>query len=63
LHTGQPWEELLSQSLRELKSGTAARVEPEESVRDAMLRLGLLGCIKDAPADLSTNPAYLGCDR
>jgi len=59
LHTGRPWEQVLSQALREFKSGTVGHAPAGESVRDAMLRLGLLGCIKDAPADLSTNPAYL----
>jgi hypothetical protein len=28
-------------------------------VQTALVRLGLLGCIADAPADLSTNPQHM----
>jgi hypothetical protein len=30
-----------------------------ETVYDIMLRAGLIGCIKDGPPDLSTNPKYM----
>jgi predicted transcriptional regulator len=57
--TGQPWEALLAQALRDLELPKSPPEEQPESVRDALVRLGLLGCVHDAPADLSTNPAYL----
>jgi hypothetical protein len=31
----------------------------EESAYDAFKRAGLIGCIKDGPSDLSTNPKYM----
>jgi hypothetical protein len=33
--------------------------KPKETVYDKMVRLGLLGCVDDAPPDLRTNPAYM----
>jgi predicted transcriptional regulator len=57
--TGQPWEALLGEALRRLEHSTEMRPERSESVRDAMLRVGLLGCVDDAPPDLSMNAAYL----
>lgn len=33
--------------------------QPGESVFDRLQRAGLIGCIKDAPPDLSTNPKYM----
>lgn len=30
----------------------------EESAYEAALRLGIIGCIKNAPSDLSTNPKH-----
>lgn len=39
---------------------TSSQIEsPQETGLDMAKRLGILGCIKDAPADLSTNPKYL----
>jgi hypothetical protein len=40
---------------------TEARAEhlKEESAYDAFRRAGLIGCIKDGPSDLSTNPKYM----
>jgi hypothetical protein len=32
---------------------------PRLNCHDLAERLGILGCIKDAPADLSTNPEYM----
>lgn len=48
-------EALDSLERQSLSPGTRAG----ESVHDALVRAGLLGCITDAPADLSTNPVYL----
>ncbi len=58
--SGKPWQAVLTEALASYerlpheKNG-----EREESVHAAMQRLGLLGCVDDAPADLSTNPAYM----
>ncbi len=32
---------------------------PPESAYDAFLRLGIIGCVKGAPRDLSTNRRYM----
>jgi hypothetical protein len=58
--TGKPWEEVFGEALAlfEIQTKTA-NGEPQETVHAAMVRLGLLGCIKDAPSDLSTNPEYM----
>ncbi len=37
---------------------TKSTTEPE-SFYDAAARLGFLGCIKNMPSDLSTNPNYM----
>jgi hypothetical protein len=62
--TGQPWDQLLWEAIR---LGPPQRpVAPEEggSFYDSMR--DLIGIVKDAPSDLSTNPKYmegLGRDR
>jgi len=33
--------------------------QPQKSFYDALAEDGLIGCIKDAPSDLSTNPQYM----
>jgi len=32
---------------------------PQESCYDIAMRLGIIGCVKGGPPDLSTNPKYL----
>jgi hypothetical protein len=32
---------------------------PQRSLYDALKARGIIGCLKDAPPDLSTNPKYL----
>jgi hypothetical protein len=58
--SGRPWEEVLEEALttlqRQAKSASGAATE---SVHAALARLGLIGCLTDAPADLSTNPQYM----
>jgi hypothetical protein len=58
--TGRPWEEVFQEALatfeRQVVPGNGA---PAETVHSALVRLGLLGCVTDAPADLSTNPEHL----
>jgi metal-responsive CopG/Arc/MetJ family transcriptional regulator len=36
-----------------------AEPEPGESALDLALRIGIVGCIKGLPPDLSTNPKYM----
>ena len=35
------------------------RQEPDHSAYDLAKRLGIIGCIKDSPSDLSTKPAHM----
>ncbi|MBX3413008.1 MAG: antitoxin family protein [Pirellulales bacterium] len=37
----------------------APPADSEPSAYDVFLAAGLLGCVKDAPPDLSTNPKYM----
>lgn len=38
---------------------TSSEPREEDSAYDAFKRAGLIGCIKDGPSDLSTNPKYM----
>jgi hypothetical protein len=58
--TGRPWTELLGEAL----AGYRPKPDPSpgnggESFYDAAMRLGLIGCVRGGPPDLSTNPEYL----
>ena len=55
---GKPWDAVFADALSTLEHG-APKSENGETVHEAMVRLGLLGSVKDAPADLSTNPRYM----
>ncbi len=55
---GKPWDAVFAEALATLEHG-AATPENGETVYEAMVRLGLLGSIKEGPADLSTNPRYM----
>ena len=56
--TGQSWDVVFERALASLEHEIA--VQPgSESVFEAMKRIGLLGSISDAPADLSVNPTYM----
>ena len=58
--SGRPWEDVLDQALSSMeRSSGPANGAPTETVQAALVRLGLLGCIADAPADLSTNPRHM----
>jgi hypothetical protein len=58
--TGKPWDEVFGEALQTLEQQSRpANGAPQETVHAAMVRLGLLGCVQDAPADLSTNPRYM----
>lgn len=59
---GRPWPEVLSEALRCYRppitheNGNGRR---QKSFYDVMLEDGVLGIVKDAPPDLSTNPKYM----
>ena len=57
--TGRPWNEVLAEALSALEPSNCSARANGESVYDALVRLNLLGCIKDGPSDLSTNPRYM----
>jgi hypothetical protein len=57
--SGRPWNAVLEEALSSFEHEALARTENGETVYDAMLRLGLLGSVKDGPPDLSTNPKYM----
>jgi hypothetical protein len=58
--SGRPWEELLDEALTSLAlPAMPANGAATETVHAALVRAGLLGCILDAPADLSTNPRHM----
>jgi hypothetical protein len=57
--TGMPWESVVRQALAAFEQSISVSSSKPESVYEAMVRTGLLGSITDAPADLSTNPAYM----
>ena len=58
--SGRSWEEVLDDALTSLaRPSEPANGAASETVHAALVRLGLLGCIADAPADLSTNPEHM----
>jgi len=58
--TGRPPTEVLQSALASFEQHeTKGNGAPPETVHAAVVRLGLLGCVTDAPADLSTNPRYM----
>jgi hypothetical protein len=55
--SGKPWEEVFGKALASFEQQTQpANGAPTETVHAAMVRLGLLAWVGDAPADLSMNP-------
>jgi hypothetical protein len=59
--TGRPWGDVLGEALATYRARTEATAGGnEESFFDAATRLGLIGCVKGGPPDLSTNPKYVG---
>jgi len=58
--SGRPWEEVLEEALTSLQhQAKSSNGAATETVHAALARLGLLGCLTDAPADLSTNPQHM----
>jgi len=39
--------------------GQNSKEQPQKSFYDALNEDGLIGCVKNAPSDLSTNPQYM----
>ena len=58
---GMPWPDVLTEALKSYRPtpGTDGNGQQEKSFYDAMLEDGVLGIVKDAPPDLSTNPKYM----
>lgn len=63
LATGLSAADVLREALSEYAAGRSNGSRPDregsESVYDVLVRTGLLGCIKDGPHDLSTNPIHM----
>jgi hypothetical protein len=58
--TGKPWDEVLAEALAAYRPGShTERTNGQESFYEAATRLGLIGCVKSGPPDLSTNPKYM----
>ena len=58
--SGKPWEEVFHEAMTSFQMQTqSGNGDTSETVHQAMVRLGLLGCVHDAPADLSTNSSYM----
>ena len=51
--------EALSEYAASRSNGSRSEQEGSESVYDVLVRTGLLGCIKNGPHDLSTNPIHM----
>ncbi len=66
---GRPWPEVLEDALRHYRAPTASSQNGNghrpRTLYEALNDAGMIGMIKDAPPDLSTNPKYMegfGCD-
>ncbi len=59
--TGKPWSEVLRSALNRYRAEAVVPSPPlaGESFLAAATRLGLVGCVKGGPPDLSTNPQYM----
>jgi hypothetical protein len=58
--SGRRWDEMLNEAIASLeRQASSSNGAAGETVHAALVRLGLLGCVSDAPADLSTNPQYM----
>jgi len=58
---GRPWPEVLESALRRFIDTSVSR-RPDSGTKsfyDVMLEDGVIGIVKDAPPDLSTNPKYM----
>jgi predicted DNA-binding antitoxin AbrB/MazE fold protein len=51
--------EVVSLSIEKLNETQIEPHNPQLTLYESLERAGLIGCVKDAPADLSTNPKYM----
>lgn len=51
--------EMVSLSIEKLPRASSDVEQTEQTLFQLLDEAGLIGCIKDAPADLSTNPKYM----
>lgn len=57
---GKPWPEVFSEALESYCRSRGDRSRPQEdSLYDSLRRRGLIGSVKGAPPDLSTNPKHM----
>lgn len=58
---GRPWQEVLSDALQSYcpRRAVASVQGRQKSFYDRLNDAGLIGMVKDAPPDLSTNPKYM----
>jgi hypothetical protein len=58
--TGRSWQEVLDEALAAYRAGVRTPgTNGGESFYEAAARLGLIGCVRGGPPDLSTNPKYM----
>jgi hypothetical protein len=60
-HLGVPWSEVFEKAIAPLaeEQGRENKKGRAETPYEVLSRLGLIGCIADTPADLSTNKQYM----
>lgn len=60
-HEGRPWNEVLSEALGMYRVAKGREVSEVagRSFYDVMEEDGVIGIVKDAPEDLSTNPRHM----
>jgi predicted transcriptional regulator len=51
--------EVIREALEEYLEGHAGKDRQTVTFGEKLRRSGLIGCIEDAPSDLSTNPKYM----
>jgi hypothetical protein len=59
---GKPWPVVFHEALAAYRGETAVKSNGnsgQESFLEAASRLGLWGCLRGGPCDLSSNPAYM----
>ncbi|MGC1273609.1 MAG: hypothetical protein WBC44_07890 [Planctomycetaceae bacterium] len=56
---GKPWPVVFSEALAAYRGKAVTKVPPGENFYEAAKRLGLIGCVKGGPSDLSTNPEHM----
>jgi hypothetical protein len=52
-------QEVVALSIEKLNESQIEPHNPGPTLYESLERAGLIGCVKDAPADLSTNPKYM----